>query len=898
MHQPQDPITLRALNAQEQSDAAQTWSERWRDFLAAKRILEVADTCSLLYRQLSALGRGERGFAPSVPLCPHAPDSYLTDHALLMSAIAFCTAYDDAEFSDNDRLLLRLAALSHELPHDDEGDVETSNLRQQLADGLTMPEARDFLVAAWRLLDEQGTLLATLASTENSLTHFANRQPLTGDRRLDLLWYAHAAASQPLFDHRLTLLDNQPDLPVIKERAGFAGHPLANVPSVWSRIGLVHGGASKIKDYVFESSKLPEIRGASALLDRLNLQDTRALFGEKFEYRQVVHSLIDAPECVIYANGGDVLALAPASQAQGIADAIERQYIQETLTAQCVAVAGTYSLLELQYGLAPDVFWCDDYLNELVKADEQGRQILRGYYGDPAIGHGELDDERLFHVRKSFGELTTALALKRFWRREGNEGPWRDHAGTSARSLAHFETLPFGQRCSSCDRRIAVVVTPGTNDALCEPCLRKRCVGWQARETGKDCADILEDVSDWRPGEFNPWQEQFRETLEHLSNSSPSSPDLLAHYLRNIDWPWRSISKAQDLAEIGQTATPQGFIGLIYADGNNVGALIERIRSAGFYRQFASRLFEATQAAVFTALAIHLQPAKVTNENGDDLSIHPFEIVSIGGDDLILIVPADKALAISLDIAQALEDVFRNDNPSYQDAAGKVQRYESNTFEATGRPQISLSAGVVLAQENNPIFFLNDIVDALLKSAKDQAKRLKKQGYAGGTVDFMALKSVTMVTSSVGEFRRTALREVKGPARGKGCEVLNLTARPYTLHELRGLLRTADALTKARFPRSQLYHLRQQLPEGRFLSSLNYLYFTSRLSPKHSALVRREFDQSWHDSSDPVPWRRRRSQGDDADPEAPREWESVLADIVEISDFVRSPIEEERSSYA
>ena len=35
------------------------------------------------------------------------------------------------------------------------------------------------------------------------------------------------------------------------------------------KVALVMGGATKIKQYVFESAKLPEIRGASALLDRI-----------------------------------------------------------------------------------------------------------------------------------------------------------------------------------------------------------------------------------------------------------------------------------------------------------------------------------------------------------------------------------------------------------------------------------------------------------------------------------------------------------------------------------------------------------------------------------------------------------------------------------------------------
>ena len=53
-------------------------------------------------------------------------------------------------------------------------------------------------------------------------------------------------------------------------------------PDLWqqsTQIGLVYGGATKIKQYVFEDAKLPDIRGASALLDQINLIDLPAFFG-------------------------------------------------------------------------------------------------------------------------------------------------------------------------------------------------------------------------------------------------------------------------------------------------------------------------------------------------------------------------------------------------------------------------------------------------------------------------------------------------------------------------------------------------------------------------------------------------------------------------------------------
>src|SRR5205823_2006273 len=80
------------------------------------------------------------------------------------------------------------------------------------------------------------------------------------------------------------------------------------------KVALVLGGATKIKDYVFESARLPEIRGASGLLDRVNTVDVRRL------WEQPEPDGIGCEDCIIYASGGEVLAFAPLSEAQRLAD--------------------------------------------------------------------------------------------------------------------------------------------------------------------------------------------------------------------------------------------------------------------------------------------------------------------------------------------------------------------------------------------------------------------------------------------------------------------------------------------------------------------------------------------------------------------------------------------------
>jgi CRISPR-associated protein Cmr2 len=56
---------------------------------------------------------------------------------------------------------------------------------------------------------------------------------------------------------------------------------------------------------------------------------------------------------------------------------------------------------------------------------------------------------------------------------------------------------------------------------------------------------------------------------------------------------------------------------------------------------------------------------------------------------------------------------------------------------------------------------------------------LRDAGYYGGTVDFLTLKSVTMISSNIEQFRKEALTKKRGTT-------LKLYAAPYTFHELKG----------------------------------------------------------------------------------------------------------------
>jgi CRISPR-associated protein Cmr2 len=610
-----------------------------------------------------------------------------------------------------------------------------------------------------------------------------------------------------------------------------------------AKVTLVYGGATKIKGYVFESARLPEIRGASALLDRINRIDIMRLWRES----------VGCIDCVIYANGGEVLAFAPMSKAAWLADEIERLYTQETMVAQSVAVWRAFDLNQIRNGLLAGKTY-----------DEATVIKLLGYVpaGDP-----------------SFGSLIISLALDRFRRRESN-----DDQGRKYHPAAHIETIPYMRRCSSCERRAAVTnarVAEGDDRPLCEPCARKRIYGQLTKREDADRSWWKRERFVWDPEANNQrawsWTTYYEDWLEEDSELKISlrqnyAVDQNGNALGSV----RDLKSVRDLGEIAQASSPQGFIGVVYADGNNMGQILEHLRTPARYATFADEVYQATQGAVFEALAQNLRPKFVQRERGGNALVHPFEILSIGGDDVLLIVPADVAIPLACDVAVNVERELLAADPMFKHDGGGKTGYEWNEVQRCvgevpmAQCEVSLSAGVVIADAHTPIFYLEELVGQLLKSAKRRAKWLKRErNYYGGTVDFLTLKSVTNISGTIEQFRADALRA--GNRR--------LYARPYTIEEARKLLETIRLLKNAGFPRSQLYRLRESLHSGWAQSSVDYHYFLSRGQDLRHSMTK--IEEMWTPAKiqrPPHPWRRQLENGES--------WETIWFDLVEIYDFV------------
>lgn len=653
------------------------------------------------------------------------------------------------------------------------------------------------------------------------------------------------------------------------------------------QIGLVYGGATKIKQYVFEASKLQDIRGASALLDSINLVDLPAFFNKRpkgsllsqfdrarqwladtFPTKEGTPSLLDAliPELIVYSTGGNILAFCPAGYVDDLANAIEKRYTHETLTANSCAVGEAFRFLELRFGLLKDDIgqtpWLDWYVQNATQP------LVEAIYGK---AEANLTDQ--FQKRKSFNELVRRLAVRFNQRRSGDDRFAENRP--SRRYPPMFETHPYVRRDEP-ERRLAVAQAkklprkPWFSDVTA----RKRVVGQTVKREDQNKGWFTQGDFGWEPGSLESWTSRFQDFLrdEHL----------WAKYNPNN----HLLEEARSLREIGNASS--GFVAYIYADGNNMGGYIQTITTAEDYQKFSAAVSLATEHAVYYALQEHLAPHQLQgindpeSENRNGTWIHPFEILTIGGDDVMLVVPANKALAIARTLSEQFETLLPEFSESQQlseDSLKAIHRYRP---EAAAKPvacKLSMSAGVLITAEDTPIYYAENLTNQLLKSAKSHAKHLKKEhDYLGGTIDFLTMKAVTMLSSKVTEFRESGL--VFGNRK--------LYGAPYTLHEIGGFLETAEALKEADFPRSQLYQIRSLLERGKHTAMLNYRYFRVRLGKDEQTLLQSAFEEAWCKPQDPenggnlAPWMSKKADSGTI-------YETIWRELVDLYPFIDEP---------
>jgi len=564
---------------------------------------------------------------------------------------------------------------------------------------------------------------------------------------------------------------------------------------------LLAADTDRTLDYVFESAKLPEIRGASTILDDLNREEAPALIER-----------LDKTADKIYASGGGLLYEVAADKAPLIQRELEALYPKETGVATITCV----------YRVLPGT------ADEGIPQAPVDAEALSGF-----------QRQRWEHADKDlncFGAWVRLLGHD--LRRRKQE----------KRRVPFVEAMPYAERCRSCRIRPATTTYAHYGELI------PRCA---------ECAQKNE------ASPRSPWRDKFESKLRELHKENQK---LIENYFAGAE----KGTVPLDIGVIASACNPRNrnkrdYVAFIYADGDGVGSFVESCRTRDEYRKISKSLRDATWYAVTFALAHNLAIQPLNNPMAPDETkeerrrpTQPFEIITVGGDDVMLIVPAHVALQVARDLAEKFTEYL-----------------EQQGIRGENGP-LTLSAGVVIAPEHVPVRLMRDFARELLK--KGAKPRARRAGVAA--VDFQVFTSTAIYGTDIISLREQPPYSVR-PLDAPKDKPLRLYHRPYTLPELKRLLDALEALNGANFPASQLYPLAKALERGRQRATLFYLYQRSRLKPKHrKALAQVEAIISAREDRDPMPWYR-------ATPEANYAFSTTLRDVAELYDFVPAPGSEE-----
>lgn len=466
-----------------------------------------------------------------------------------------------------------------------------------------------------------------------------------------------------------------------------------------------------IKQYVFATDKLKEIRGASSRLDHLN--------------RRVMADIASDPAFharSVYTNGGSGLFLIEADRAaaEEFGRLVQQAYHDETKGGASI----TFAVEEIPDGM-PDA-WNNDI-------------------GDT------LELARFGLARQKNIPHDVIIALP---------------------------SHPFLRVCDACGSRYAEGQDPreltddqGRERFYCTVCLTKR---------GEDVAvkDGIDALIERRRGGKASYHKPLPYAWEQILKHLPPEED---------EYPIPpGTARPNDFNDLRGSGGGKEYLALIYADGNSMGQMMSELRTLAQIYDLAKIIDEAVYQAMSVAIRKHLQVL-------DDPPMFPFDILLIGGDDIMIATAADVALDVACTLATTFFEQTRGKGPNGKDC--------------------SLSVGVVLAPVKYPFGPLHDLAESTLKFAKKigakrqqaQAHQQHRSAYGDTLINFI---TVTGSTSPDFDQVYAALHDTHVQVAGRE-RAFYATRRPYTVEALMDLLEKIRQGKQKRLGRTKLHQVRE-----------------------------------------------------------------------------------------
>jgi len=468
---------------------------------------------------------------------------------------------------------------------------------------------------------------------------------------------------------------------------------------------LVALDTDHIKQYVFATDKLKEIRGASSILDALNRREMTRIAQE-----------VGAEK--VYANGGSGQFLIHGDEetAREFGRRIQQVYQDRTSGGASI----TFALEEI-----PETI------------PEQGIETNPDLH--PYL---RLLQYRLLHEK-----------------------------GYPHQESEVLPSHPLMRLCDACGIHYAEDTYKGEGSdpedqerRYCNICLRKRSEDHNAKTKIKEIVTERSYTGEVKPSKKNPF------AWEKLIGKLPDTYWLPVGTDRPADF-----NKFQRFSN--------GYLGLIYADANSMGEILDKLATVQEHKEMAEVVDDAVYTAMSAAIAAHLP---VVKGDGDTPWMFKFDVLMIGGDDIIVVTPADVALDVALTLAETFHKETKTNDI----------RPEKNGC--------NLSIGIVLAPVKYPFGLLQDLAESTLKFAKKAvAKNPPKTDYGDTVINFMTVTgSNSLNFNKVYDSLHKKTNDGRNPA-------FYATLRPYSVEELTELLKMIREGRQKRLGRTKLHQIRE-----------------------------------------------------------------------------------------
>ncbi len=444
-----------------------------------------------------------------------------------------------------------------------------------------------------------------------------------------------------------------------------------------------------IKQFVFATNKLKEIRGASSLLDKLNRREMKRLAKE---YNAKL----------VYTNGGSGMFLVEDSEEKAIdfGKAIQRTYLEKTDSGATISFA---------VQKIPD----------------------------------DIDD--VWHNKRVHPYMRLL-----YYRLLQNKG-------LSHQEIEVLPSHPFMRPCDACgvhyaeDKYQGKSADPDDQERrYCGVCLKKR------DEDHKVRGGIEQLVED---------KVKTGNVVEHPEN--PFAWEKLIGMLPPTYKLEFNTDRPPDFNKLEGLSGGKDYMALIYADANQMGTVMDELKTLEDRETVAQTVDNAIYTAMSKAIVKHLP---IVSGEGKNKYMFPFDILMIGGDDVMVVTPANVAMDVALTLAKEFRDETKKN-----DIREKKEGY-------------TLSVAVVLAPVKYPFGLLHALADTTLKYAKKEgAKREEAAGKRGKLEDFdkTTINFVVVAGNTGHEFDKI----MESLSRKNKDEQTRFyaTLRPYSVQELEEL---------------------------------------------------------------------------------------------------------------